>query len=155
MVLDDRDLLARLDELMRRIPQGAEDGLAAFAPSAQAQLQATTAHGDVTGATRASYRVFLVGGVHTGAAEAASGYEAAKAQIEAYPKRAGGEALSQAVDVALGPDERGLIYTAYTDYQDKLETENAGQKATLGPTLQATAQDATRAAADGIRRRMQ
>ena len=149
MNIDDTQLLSGLDALLTRITAGVEAGLASEAPAAQQLMQETHAHGDITGATRASYRVFVIGGPHTGSAEAASGYAAAEAAIAANAaaqRGREGHALSQDSGVSLGPDSRGLLYTSYTDYQDKLEVEG---KAVLGPTLQQTNEDATRRAAEG------
>jgi hypothetical protein len=42
-----------------------------------------------------------------------------------------------------------LVLTSPTDYQYKLETENGGQKAVLGPTLAAFALAIARAAGEG------
>lgn len=127
--IDDSELLAGLDRLMIAIPTRAEAGLQESADIMQDAMQDTSAHGDVTGATRASYRAFVIGGAHTGASESASGLAAALANNPAH-------ALSQDSGVALGADQRGILLTSYTDYQEKLETENAGEKAVIGPTLQ-------------------
>lgn len=141
---NDSALLAALDALPAHMAAQAEKGLEKQSAIAEAEMQATNAHGDVTGATRASYRAFVIGGTHTGSAEAASGYSAAQAANPAG-------ALSQSSGVSLGPEGRGVILTSFTDYQDKLETENAGQKAVLGPTLQQNAQAFTQAvAAEGL-----
>lgn len=148
ITINDTDLFARLDELVERhIPAQAEKGLQKQAAIAQSEMKATSAHGDITGATRDSYRAFVIGGSHTGASESASGYAAAQAAIAGAVVSHGGAALSQDSGVHLGPDERGVILTSYTDYQDKLETDNAGAKAVLTPTLQANALAFTQAAA--------
>jgi hypothetical protein len=147
IVIDDTGLLAGLDKLLLHIPAQAEKGLQKQASIAQAEMEATTAHGDITGATRDSYRAFVIGGSHTGASEAASGYAAARAAIGNAITTHGGQALSQDSGVVLGPDERGVLMTSYTDYQDKLEIDNAGQKAVLAPTLQRNATAYTQAVA--------
>jgi hypothetical protein len=155
--VDDSGLYAGLEQLLALTVAGLEAGLAQAANVAEALMHDTHAHGDITGATRASYRVYLIGGEHTGAAEAASGYAAAEAAIsaaEAAGRSHGGQALSQDAGVAVGPSERGLIYTSFTDYQDRLEIDNAGQKAVLGPTLQATAEQNTERAAAALRERL-
>lgn len=133
VTIDDSGLLAGLDALLLHIPAQAEKGLATVAAETQDAMQATTAHGDITGATRASYRAFVIGGTHTGAAEAASGFAAAQAAIAAHANPLGGQALSQDSGVVLTPDERGVILTSFTNYQDDLEKSD---KAVLTPTLQ-------------------
>ncbi len=149
------DVLAGIDRLIDTIYRGAENGLADVAVYAQSLLESTAAHGDITGATRASYRVFLIGGEHNGSSEASSGYAEAQAAISSYVSRGfsghGGQALIQDAGITLTLQQRGLLYTSYTDYQDKLETEKGAQKATLLPTLQATMFLATETAANNIK----
>ena len=149
------DVLRGIDTLIELVYEGAENGLADASAYSQALLTDTIRHGDITGATRASYRVFLIGGSHNGSAESASGFADATAAISAYQARGfsghGGQALSQDSGLTLTPQQRGLLYTSYTDYQDKLETENGAQKATLGPTLIETMTLNTEAAANGIK----
>lgn len=152
---DISEALLGIDSLLRIIYQGAENGLANAAAYNQSLLESTIRHGDITGATRASYRVFLIGGSHTGSSEASSGYADAQAAIAAHAARGflghGGQALSQDSGVSLTVQQRGLLYTSYTDYQDKLETENGAQKATLLPTLLETMEKNTEDASNGIK----
>lgn len=149
ITIDDSQLLRALDQLMPFITDSAEIALQIEAFDAEEMMQGTTAHGDVTGATRESYRAFLIGGEHTGQAEAASGYAAAQAAL-ASSSRGRGAALSQDSGIALGQDERGILYTSYTDYQTQLEVQG---KAVLGPALQATQELATRRVAEVSRDR--
>lgn len=130
---DDTALLSGLDRLLQHIPAQAEKGMADVATQAQTAMQDTTAHGDITGATRASYRAILIGGSHTGAAEAESGLEAAIAAIAASPTDHGGRPASQDSGVVLTDEQRAVILTSFTDYQDDLEKSH---KAVLTPTLQ-------------------
>lgn len=141
---DDSDLLSKLDTLMLHIPQQAERGLDEVAAEAQTTMQATSAHGDITGATRASYRAIVIGGGRTGQAEAESGLEAAIAAIAASKVDHGGRPASQDSGIHLTPDERGVILTSFTDYQDDLEKS---PKAVLAPTLQEYLQAFTQAVA--------
>ena len=136
LTIDDSALikgLARLAEAHERaITQGLRDGAAV----AQDILVNTLAHGDITGATRASYQV--VADVDAESA-AASGFAAANAALNAADKEYhGGGALRQRV-YTLKPGERGVIYRSFTDYQHSLEKDDGGRKAALGPTLQETA----------------
>lgn len=152
---NDAGLLTGLDAFLARIEAGADNGLETGASLMQEALETTGAHGDITGATRASYRAYVIGPNRDGSAEAQSGYDAAQEHISSYSKHGlsghGGQALKQDSGVILKSDERGIIETAFTDYQDKLEIDNAGDKATLGPTLQAFAQTVTALVANGIR----
>ncbi len=151
--VDDTGLLTGLDRLLQAIDQATDDGLADGADLMQADLQATRAHGDQSGATRASYRAYPIGPGHDGSAESTSGYAAAADDLSGFTGH-GGQALRQDSGVVLGADQKGIILTSFTDYQDKLETENAGDKATLGPTLQQDAEQATVMVAAASKRRL-
>ena len=153
ITVDDKNLIAGLDKMIARIFTGVENGLDDASTIAQDVMQHTDAHGDMSGATRASYRAFTIGGNRTGSAESASGYQAASSALSGFTGHSG-KPQSTDSGVVLGADERGILLTSYTDYQDKLEQNNAGQKATIGPTLQATAQQMTRMAADGSKREL-
>ncbi len=148
-------VLASIPQIVALHYQGVENGLADAAAYDQTLLESTIRHGDITGATRSSYRVFLIGGSHNGSSEASSGYSDATAAIAAYEARGflghGGKALSQDSGITLTLQQRGLLYTAYTDYQHKLETENSAQKATLLPTLLETMQFNVESAVNGIK----
>ena len=134
--IDDSALLKGLERIAQAHGQAITRGLRDGAAQAEAILVNTHAHGDITGATRASYQV--VADVDAVSA-ASSGLAAAEAALNAAGKEYhGGGALRQTV-YTLKQDERGVVYRSFTDYQDKLETDNGGQKAALGPTLEETA----------------
>ncbi len=143
LTIDDKGLYTGIDRLLARIIPAAEDGLAEAAALMQDDMQATSAHGDMSGATRASYRAFVIGGSHTGQAEAASGYAAAQQALTGFRGHAG-NAQSLDSGITLGDDERGILLTSYTSYQHVLETARAGEKAVLGPALIMGAPSATR-----------
>lgn len=147
LTYDDSALYTRLDAFLKAQIAGLEDGLADAARVAEEIMQTSPAHGDQSGATHASYRAFVIGGQHDGSAEAASGYAAAEAKLTGFTGHAG-RALRQDSGIRLSESERGILYTSYTDYQDKLEQSD---KAVLGPTLQQTAQLATQLAAEGAK----
>lgn len=153
MSLDLTDIergLARMRQLQR---DAIEEGLDTAAPTVQQAMQDTSAHGDMSGATRASYRAIPIGPDRDGSAQAAAGYAAAAAALAGYTGHAG-QPLSQDSGVTLTPGAHGLLLTSFTDYQDKLETEHAGQKAVLGPTLQQFDHDITRTIAGVSREKL-
>jgi hypothetical protein len=154
ITIDNSGLIAGLDRMIERIFSGVEDGLQFGAAVAEEALQTTIAHGDMSGATRSSYRAFIIGGAFTGSAESASGYSDASQALANFTGHEG-KPLSQDSGVQLTPNQRGVLLTSYTDYQTALETERGGQRATLGPTLQATADQMTEFAADGTKHRLQ
>lgn len=132
--VDDSGLLAGLARLREAQEQAILAGLQEGADAGQSEMQSTRAHGDQSSATRASYRAYVIGGGRTGAAEAASGYAAAQAELTGFSGHEG-KALSQSSGVVLGRGELGILYTSFTDYQKALETENAGEKAVIGPVV--------------------
>ena len=150
--VNDRGLYEGLARLVQAQSTGIDEGLQEGADVWQADLQSTRAHGDMSGATRGSYRAYVIGNGHNGAAESASGYAAAQQALTGFAGHAG-KALSQSVNVALGT-ARGILATAFTSYQDKLETELGGAKATLGPSATALAQTFTALVARGVRNRL-
>ena len=105
-------------------------------------MRQTQAHGDDTGATRISYNARRVGRGETGAGKVAALRSAAN--LLNPGKTAEG---SVTIDAPLA-----VILDSQTEYQPLLETEHAGQRAVLAPTLQAEARNLTQAAAEGARR---
>ncbi len=150
LLIDDSELLAGLTGLLAHVDRGTDAGLAIGAAGMEADMKATQAHGDQSGATRDSYTAYVVGPNRDGSAEAAEGYSAAAAALTGFTGHAG-KALKEDSGVVLGEGEKGIILTAFTDYQDRLEIDNAGEKAVLGPTLQADAEAVTGLVATALR----
>lgn len=132
--IDDSGLLAGLVRLRQAQETAILSGLQDGADAGQAEMQSTRAHGDQSSATRASYTAYVIGGGRTGAAEAAAGYAVAQAALAGFSGHEG-KALSQASGVVLRAGEFGILYTSFTDYQKALETENAAEKAVIGPVV--------------------
>jgi hypothetical protein len=137
--VDLTEVLARLDAYESFVVARVTAGLGAAAVEAESAMQGTLAHGDVTGATRAGYRAYVVGPGHTGATELSN----AAASVEAL--NPGHSATAQGT---LGGDV-GVVFTCPTDYQRLLETEGAGLRAVLGPTLDTFRDALTARAAKG------
>lgn len=135
-------LLAGLDAMKDKAMDGALAGLKDAADDATGRMRATEAHGDKTGATRANYRAFAVGHGETGS-------DALGQSIAVVNEKNPGHVATASVDLEAAI---GVIYTSVTNYQRKLETEAAGARAVIGPTVQATASDMTRAAAAGSKK---
>lgn len=142
MSIDLSDIFAGLAAFERKVLDGAAQGLAGAAAGITLDMRHTTAHGDVTGATRANYTAYQVGRGRDGSAELQYAISAVEALNPGHT----------AIEPVQIDAEIGVILTSATDYQDKLETENAGQKAVLGPTLASSLDRLTRAAADGSNR---
>ena len=137
-------LLKGLDNYLEYAEDRARRGLQAAAHDVTTALKSTTAHGDVTGATRAGYVAYVVGPDLLSQAAALQALNTSVAAVEA---RNPGHSLI--APGTLGGDSLGVVLTSPTDYQVYLETLNAGQRAVLGPTLQAVAAELTRRAAEG------
>jgi hypothetical protein len=135
------EVIKRTRQFRDKQLDGAANGLDAYSATITDRMRATNAHGDVSGATRASYTARRVGRGETGAAAFA------QAQAAAEAKNPG---KTESGSVAVG-GELGVILDSPTTYQVDLETEHAGLHAVLGPTLQAEANAITAAAARGAR----
>jgi hypothetical protein len=145
MSLDLTDILQHLDDMEDAwVRPRCRNGLRRVAADAEASMHATSAHGDITGATRAGYAAYVVSDSLVDQATALQALNTAVAAVESLNPGHSATAAG-----TLGCDGMGVILTCPTDYQYKLETERGGQKAVLTPTLQAYADDFTRAAASG------
>lgn len=133
-------VFAGLDALKENSLLGGARGLDDLAVSITSDMKATTAHGDITGATRASYVAYRVG-------LGKDGTPALDSVDAVGALNPGHAALGTAhIDGALG-----LIIMSGTDYQVKLETEQAGLKAVLTPTFLAYYLAITQAFAQGAK----
>lgn len=151
--IDDSTMLEGLTRLLSRAREAVSEGLHVAAPRVEGDLQATDAHGDQSGATRASYTAYVIGPNDTGSAEAANGYAAAVGALEGFTGHSG-KPLSEDSGIELQEGEHGILLTSFTDYQDKLETSNAGERATLGPILTHSANEITSTVAAASRRKL-
>lgn len=137
---DASQLIAGLAALKENIELGAAHGADDIAPLITDALKDSKAHGDVTGATRASYVAYRVGLGKNGQ-EALDSLDAVGALNPGH----------SAHDTVTINGLIGIILMSGTDYQYKLETERAGEKAVLTPTFQAYYLAITEAIANGIR----
>lgn len=135
-------LIQRLEQYRQATLRAALDGLKGAAAGITLEMRDTTAHGDVTGATRANYTAYAVGLGESGGTQVGR----AVAAVEHFNP---GHVARSSTGI---PGDVGVIITSFTDYQEKLETEGAGAKAVIGPTLQANTQRLTQAAANEMKR---
>jgi hypothetical protein len=138
MLVNDAALYAGLDRLLETIDRVTDVGLGRGAAHFQGVAQATTAYVGMSGATRGSTTGYAVSATRDGSAEAAAGFASAQAALTGFTGHQG-KAVSEDSGVVLPPDSKGIILTSFTNYIDKLEIENAGAKAFLGPTLNSEA----------------
>lgn len=150
LTIDDKQLEAGLKRMAEAHGRAITAGLRRGAAQAERILQDTRAHGDQTGATRDSYRVYADVDAESAAA---SGYAAAQEALAAHGRRGFTvEGSAGRGSVSVRQDERAVVYTGFTSYLPSLQTDNAGQKAALAPTLQETAASITGAVAEELRR---
>jgi hypothetical protein len=142
--IDVSGALRGLDAFVEHQEAKIRRGLRGAAQDAQTVMQQTTAHGDITGATRAGYRAYVVGGGLVDQAVALQAINSAIAAVEAL-----NPGHSSTSEDTIGADSWGVVLTCPTDYQEKLETENAGEKAVLAPTFAAFQDEFTARAAEG------
>jgi len=136
------ELIAGLKRAVNVALDGARDGLKGAAAGVTLDMRQTRAHGDVTSATRANYTAYVVGRGADGSTELGR----AVASVQTLNP---GHVATGSITIN---GELGVIITSATDYQEKLEVENAGAKAVLGPTTAASGTRFTRAAASGSKR---
>lgn len=142
MIADIQPLLDGLTRFRTVALRGAFKGLGKMAIIYSNTMESDPAHGNVTGATHANYAAIPVAAIlgETGA----STVQRQVAVVEAL-----NPGTSDTEPLTLPDTTLAVILSSATDYQYKLETENAGQKAVLGPTIAGAGDDFTRAAAEG------
>lgn len=118
------------DDLVAHVYDQAKRGLQSLAPTIEDTMANTRAHGDQTGATRDGYRCYVIG---SGLAEQATAMAALNSAVNAVERLNPGH--SAVTDHPLPDVAIGVALTSPTDYQEKLETENAGLRAVLIPTI--------------------
>jgi hypothetical protein len=142
---DPSSAIRALRRLKLDVQAAAAVALDPVAGQLQDQLQGTDAHGDVTGATRASYRVYVVSEVDDGSAAAADGAAAADAE-----NPGSGIVVRQG---SIGDDVL-LVATGFTDYLEHITTEQGGAKDAISSLIPDAGTSITQAVAAGIRRRL-
>lgn len=136
-----RPLLDGLKRMEKRALDGAAAGIDLITDTLTDELRNSAPHGNDTSATAESYNVRRVGRGETGAAA----FTKAQTSVEVLNP---GHSASAPVSVA----GIGAIIDSGTDYQRFLETERAGQYATLTPFMAGLGGRLTKAAADGSKR---
>lgn len=143
-------VFAALDKLPIVVGAVCQAGVDQIAPAVQQAMQDSAAHGDISGASHASYRALT----RTNAAEqVASGYAAAEAALAAQPPSYG-HAVRQSSGISQGSAEAVMVLTDFTSYGEERETEEAGKRAVEGPTLLQYSQQITQAVAGVSRSRL-
>jgi len=129
-----------LDALRPASDEGGAQGLEGERGRIIDSMRSSDAHGVVSGATKASYQMAVVGAGRDGSAEAAESFAAV---AELNPGHVGRGTVSV--------EGVGVAFYSGTNYQSDLETQG---KAVLEPTVQHEAQALTAAYARGSKRRL-
>ena len=138
--LDTTDLERGLTALLARIDAGSDAGLDEAASLIQSTDEETDAYRGQSGATRGSTLAARLGPDYAG--KAASAYSVAQTLLAGFTGHTG-KPYSEDSGLVLANGEKGVMLTNFTDYAENLETDNAGEKAHIGPTIRQTAQTST------------
>lgn len=144
MSVDISRAIASLRQLETEARAGAIVGLTALADDLTQELAATRAHGDVSGATRASYRVYVVHENDDGSAAAA----AAAGEADALNPGHGEVGRHGSIN-----DDVLLVASVFTDYAKYLATNNGGAYDAVSPFIARYGPQIAAEAAQGIKRR--
>lgn len=145
MSVDVSRALASLRALPVEVQAAAITALGGLAQDLEGELAATDAHGDVTGATRASYRVYVVHDGDDGSAAASDGAAAAEA------KNPGHGVVARHGTIG---DDVVLVASVFTDYAEHLAVDSAGAKDAVTPFMPRYGPAAAAEVAAAIRRRL-
>ncbi len=147
---DFSSVFASLDRLPNVVEQINQAGVDTIAPTVRQAMQDTAAHGDISGASRGSYRALTATNAAT---ETANGYAAASAALAGAPALYG-QPVRQDTGIAQTDGHVVMVLTDYTSYGQDRETAEAGKRAVEGPTLQQFSQQITQAIAAASRQRL-
>lgn len=145
-------LLAGLDTLEQRVMAGLLKGAQAGATDLQTTAQQTSAYIGQSGATRDGTVAYVATALDDGSDAFEGAYQAAAQHLAGFTGH-GGNVERQSVGTA-GPDEIVIILTVPTDYIKDLETDNGGQKAFIGPTMDGGAVQVTQQIAAAVAREL-
>jgi hypothetical protein len=144
------DIFAHLDALIPQIKAKAVEGAQRGATVLQEDAQATTAYFGQSGATRASTVAYVATTEDDGSSKANAALAIAEQLLDGFKGHDGAQLLEDSGE-SLSPDQVKIILTVPTDYIKALETDNGGQKAFLGDTLDNAAPFVLELIADSIR----
>lgn len=142
LVIDTSGLIQGVARMLAAITQGADDGLDAGARLMEQVDRDTEAYVGMSGATRASTFATRIGPNKDSQREADNAYSRAADLLTGFAGHAGKPFVGDS-GIVLRPGERGIILSNGTDYAADLEISAGGQKAHIGPTVQATADQVT------------
>lgn len=153
LTVDVSGLLKGTAALLRAIEQGVDNGLDDGARLMAQVDRDTDAYVGMSGATRASTFATRIGPDKDSSREADAAYSAAADYLAGFTGHSGKPYVGDS-GIVLRPGERGIILSNGTGYAADLEIALAGQKAHLGPTVQATADQVMALVASGIKEQM-
>lgn len=140
-----RGALKGLKQIRRLAVQGAEEGLQSQVGPTEGRLEATSRHGDATGATRAGYVAYVSGPTLDGSGAVAA---AAGRANDKNPGRGLSESIGDAGDAVV------FIATSATDYIDTVITVRGGKMDALTGAVVGREGALLQAAASGIKRKL-
>jgi hypothetical protein len=138
-----QELIQGLQRALDHAFDGARDGLRGAAAGVTLDMRSSPAHGDQTGASHANYNARVVGRGEDGS------QQLGVARAAATALNPGEVGPTQSVSIA---GVVGVIMDSQMEYSPKLETEAAGEKSVIGPTVASSGQRFTQAAARGSKK---
>ncbi len=131
------DILQRLDDIERDIRDELRIGMERGASIIESDGKATTAYKGMSGATRAGTVAYVADSQDNGLSHFGEALDAASALLSGFRGHFG-QPHEESIG-SVGSDEIVIIYTVPTDYIDKIETGNGGEKAFLEDTFNVAA----------------
>ena len=142
-----------LDTLESRVKAAAFSGLEDGAFDMESEARQTVAYRGMSGATRASTIAYVATAENPNQGPIEIAYDIAAELLDGFTGHMGAANLEDS-GITPSADEIVVILTVPTDYIDKLEFDNGGEKAFLKDTLDANAQHLTNSAAQAIQQKV-
>ena len=137
-------ILAALDSiLVPAIEEALAAGLQSGAEQLQSLAQATSAYNDDTSATRSGTVAYAA----TPQDDGSAAFDAALAAVEAHNP---GHGQSVGIGESVDENSYAVVLTSATDYINHLESDHAGARAFIAPTMQQNAPQITAAVAAAL-----
>lgn len=143
---DASSAFAKLDQLLPKTLQGAQNGLNGFKHVPEEAMQTDPSHGDQSGAAHASYVVAGVGGTQDTQGELDFAMAVAEDRLAGFTGHEGRAARVEAP--VLGEFQRGLVGASPVNYAADLASEG---RSPVEPIMRQFAPAMDAAAAQGIR----
>ena len=144
------DIFSRLDALILDVKRKAVEGAERGARVLEDDAQATNAYAGMSGATRASTVAYVATTEDDGSNRLNQAYIAAEQLLDGFKGHNGAQLLEDSGE-SVNADQVKIMLTVPTDYIRAMETDNGGQKAFIGDTMDSGATFVFELIADAIK----